>query len=1295
MKTLEAVRGTQIAERFVIESHAGSGAMGHVFCARDELTGQLVALKVLAAAIGQRARDRFEREARVLEELQHSCIVRHVASGTTERGESYLAMEWLEGEDLAQRLDRGELALEDALRIGLQSAEALGAAHRRGIVHRDIKPSNLFLTGEDGLRVKIVDFGIALWGRTRFRPLTHDGALVGTPGYMAPEQGRGERVDARADVFALGCVLFECVTGLPAFVADSTTALLLKILVQDVPKLGEVVDDVPQELEDLVDRMVAKDVARRPRDGDEVAHELEPILEAVLASPVRRSWASPSERPPPMMGGEQRLLSVVLVSDPSGARAIDPDATLAEDHARETKALLAPIVDQLDCRVESLADGSVVAIVEGGAATDQAARAARCALAIRRVLGPLRTGIATGRARIDERLPVGPVIDRVASLVSVRGADGVRLDELTAGLLDARFLVGGDSRGLLLEGEREGADEERTLLGRITPYVGRAREQGMLEAVASECVEELVARAVLVTGPAGMGKSRLRRETVKRFEQQHPELSIWLMRADPLQRGSSFGLLADALHRQAGIHADEPLEVRQRKLRARVARHARADDVRRITEFLAEVAGAPFPEHESTALDTARRNASAMSDHVRRAMVDLLAAEADFGPVVLVIEDLQWADAPTLTLVGELLRELAETPLLVLGFARPEVDDAFPSLWEGRDVTRIPLSPLTRRAAGKLVRTVLGDVDDAHVGRLVELASGNPFLLEELMRAAAEGRWDDAPDTAIAVVQARLEALPAALRRVLRAASVFGDSCWRGGLVALLGPGAEREIDVWLAELHDAELLEPRSTSRFADDPELSFRHDLIREAAYAMLTDDSRTAGHKAAGAWLESKGELLPRVLAEHFERGGQSLRAAEHYLRAALQANAALDFRGTVEMALAGARCGATGELLGELRVAQAEAMATFAPLEEWSRVAAEGRSLVARGGPSWYLATRSIAAAATRLHDVETLSRVARELLEQEGEPTAERIASLGRVSIELFLAELGELGRALQDRMEQDVLSYADPGSPEIRALVHAARGRRALAENDRAAYAREMREAAELFDRAGNLRGACQTLANLGFSLLEIGRPAEAEAVTIEAAAGARRLGLEWVEALALHNLGLALAWRGKLEQALECERRAIEMLEARGEERLLGGAYGYLSTICSLADDHESAEAAARRAVALLEPMPPLLQRARAALAQALLGLGRAEEAREHARAAAEYLAREGKVGEGEGLVRLMDAETARAVGDLEAARTAAEAAAARLRERAAQLDDAEPFLRDVPEHARTLTLVEELRHT
>src|SRR5262249_48965914 len=156
-------------------------------------------------------------------------IVRYVAHGAMPTGEAYLAMEWLEGEDLRSRLAREGLTLEESITLAIRVAEALGAAHAHAIVHRDLKPTNLFLRGRQVEDVKLLDFGIAqLGGGTR---MTRTDMLLGTPGYMAPEQARsGQIVDARADVFSLGCVLFECLTGKPAFSGDHLMAVLAKIL---------------------------------------------------------------------------------------------------------------------------------------------------------------------------------------------------------------------------------------------------------------------------------------------------------------------------------------------------------------------------------------------------------------------------------------------------------------------------------------------------------------------------------------------------------------------------------------------------------------------------------------------------------------------------------------------------------------------------------------------------------------------------------------------------------------------------------------------------------------------------------------------------------------------------------------------------------------------------------------------------------------------------------------------------------------------------------------------------------
>ncbi len=215
--------GDRIDQRFLVEEFAGAGGMGSVYRARDERSGTLVALKVLNHAAPSIV-DRFVREAEVLATLDHPAIVRYVAHGVTQGGAFYIAMEWLEGEDLAQRLRRGGLTCTEAVVLATRLAGALAHSHGRGIVHRDIKPSNIFLARGSADSAKLLDFGIA---RVPDAHATKTGMLLGTPGYMAPEQVRGERgIDARADVFAFGCVLFECLSGRRAFEGEQMMAVL-------------------------------------------------------------------------------------------------------------------------------------------------------------------------------------------------------------------------------------------------------------------------------------------------------------------------------------------------------------------------------------------------------------------------------------------------------------------------------------------------------------------------------------------------------------------------------------------------------------------------------------------------------------------------------------------------------------------------------------------------------------------------------------------------------------------------------------------------------------------------------------------------------------------------------------------------------------------------------------------------------------------------------------------------------------------------------------------------------------
>jgi serine/threonine protein kinase len=262
--------GDVIADRYVLQSVAGAGGMGTVFCALDRAQGTQVALKALTAG-GAADAARFAREAAILSRLDHPGIVRYLGHGQTAAGDPYLLMEWLVGEDLARRLARAPLGLHASATLIERAASALAHAHAAGVVHRDLKPGNLVLRGGDPEQPVLVDFGIARW-REPGATVTRTGATLGTVGYMAPEQARGAReADAQADVFALGCVLFECLTGRPAFTGAHALAVLAKVLLEDPPRASEAQPELPDVLDGLLARMLAKDPSARPPGAAAVA----------------------------------------------------------------------------------------------------------------------------------------------------------------------------------------------------------------------------------------------------------------------------------------------------------------------------------------------------------------------------------------------------------------------------------------------------------------------------------------------------------------------------------------------------------------------------------------------------------------------------------------------------------------------------------------------------------------------------------------------------------------------------------------------------------------------------------------------------------------------------------------------------------------------------------------------------------------------------------------------------------------------------------------------------------------
>jgi len=288
--------GEVIEGRYRITSRLGGGAAGSVYRADDLGGGPPVAIKVWnSSVVDSQAAGRFHRETKALRTLEHPNIVAIRDYGLTE-GVPYLAMELLEGTPLENLLvERGALPPEVAITIVTQVLKALAYAHDRQVVHRDLKPDNVCLlpTRDGSIHVKLLDYGLAKFLAPQDDPvvgtlLTKRGTLVGTPLYMAPEQALGKAIDTRTDVYAVGCVLFEMLTGQPPFMAPNLTELLRAHLSQPVPRLSQVKPGLPasEALQTLLDRALAKQASARFADADA-------MLRAVTALPIRLPEAEP------------------------------------------------------------------------------------------------------------------------------------------------------------------------------------------------------------------------------------------------------------------------------------------------------------------------------------------------------------------------------------------------------------------------------------------------------------------------------------------------------------------------------------------------------------------------------------------------------------------------------------------------------------------------------------------------------------------------------------------------------------------------------------------------------------------------------------------------------------------------------------------------------------------------------------------------------------------------------------------------------------------------------------------
>ena len=912
-------------QRYELREMVGAGGMGVVYRAWDDALGRTVALKFLPPHRGAdaQARERFRVEAQAAAALDHPNICTIHEIGETEDGQLFIAMPFYEGETAAERIARGPLPVADAVALIRQAADGLAKAHERGIVHRDVKPANLMVTA-DGV-VKVLDFGIA---KLAHLALTGPGARQGTVAYMSPEQARGDPVDGRTDVWSLGVVLHEMLTGRRLF-NGGNVASMVQALLHAEPDWGALRElGVPNGVERTLRRALTRDLAARHPTAADLAADLEAALPgAPRALPSRTVSHDASD-------GERRQATVAACRIAGYARLVEHVGPAAADRAAREVHTAAEALASANGGFVEREGTEAMAMVFGlpVAHEDDCLRATRAVLElsdrVRDISAPfeergapplrLRAGIDAGvvvaHPSTTSLAPFeigGPAASTAAQLASLAPAGEVWISA------EARRLVEGfvwtEPRTPIALGDRaqplvphritgesglhtriEAAERMRGL----TPFTGRDEELDLLLGQLERTADG-TGRIVSVIGEAGLGKSRLLHELRQRLDER--EVPQLLGRCPAHGSGAAYlpfiEVLRDALELGDARTADAPASV--------VAERARASGAE-LEEFI------PFYLH----LLSIPSNEFPLPQHLRgeqfrvavqEALAALVTVSARRRPTVLLLEDWHWADNASRAALGQIADLVAEHPLLVVVTTRPGREEEWSTNPSHHALPLRSLGPLSSLA---MLRALLraDEVPVELAALLHERTGGNPFFLEELCQTLLEegiirvdagavtvgGRLDElhVPDTVQAVIRARLDRLHRDTREVLRLASVVGREFTRRILEQTMPD--DGRLPNALDALKAAGLVQQ---TRVVPDAAYRFKHVLTQEVAYDGLLEHRRRELHGRVGAAIEQiyGGRLDEQLgrLAHHFSRAEQWDAAVRYGMRAAQRADALAQF------------------------------------------------------------------------------------------------------------------------------------------------------------------------------------------------------------------------------------------------------------------------------------------------------------------------------------------------------------------------------------------------------------------
>ena len=784
--------------------------MGTVYRAWDTRLDRPVALKKIhpERAENPTARQRFLREAQTAARLNHPALI-HVHDIFTTENDDWIVMELIEGEPLDKMIKNGSLAVDQVLALSLDISGGLAAAHAGGVLHRDLKAENVVIATDEHTpfgRAKVLDFGLARsleTDDTSQATITGDGRILGTPRAISPEQANGEEIDARSDLFSLGVLLYEMLTGTSPFLGPGPAETLARICHYEQPPVIDHVPEIPPELSTLVNQLLAKNREGRPESASLVLRTLQRMVDSRrddAGEPLPPENAGPSApdaailEKPFQPRGEHRQLTIlgceltgIALEDPevlfevlpAFQRAVQEAVERYEGHLYDVQGHRLVMTFGYPTTHEDNARRAILAgqqIAESVARLEEAPGAGA------------RIGIHSGdtvilqRSNMPDHLTFGETLDIAITLQ----------EEATPG----EVAVSPTARALA---------ESRTLKTDL-PFVGRRQELNLL----SDRMNLAFGgngQVVLVTGEAGIGKSRLIYEL-----QQKSDLSRirWVSaQAEPENRHQVFAQVAALLRQLLEVDEDTTQKTQLEELAAVLAENDFAPD--ETLPIFATLLGLPVADEHKLDLSALRHNAL-------EAIPALIAEMAERHPTVLAIEDLQWVDATTLELIGRIVEQTPSVPLLTLLAGR----SVLRAPW--RQLTRLQLSPLSAEESTELAEAA-GVRDLA-----VDVVDGIPLFIEAMGRSLAAG--ED-----LGVLQ-----VPRALRDLM---SVQLERSGNALDVALAAALLGREFSVWqllaVTGLDQEELegglqtLLSRNVLETIEDG-YRFRYELLRRAAQSSL---------------------------------------------------------------------------------------------------------------------------------------------------------------------------------------------------------------------------------------------------------------------------------------------------------------------------------------------------------------------------------------------------------------------------------------------------------------------------